>query len=298
MVKRIQFDLNSLPSSREEAVEKGEKYYYNGVPCTRGHLYARRVNKNRCVACDRLRTKDERTRRRKEKQNSILIPEEYKDYKRSSKEAEEAGHTFYFTGLPCINGHRVPRFVGTNHCPECGKEKRERIKDEFRDYHKEWRANNKDKCADYQRKHRFKKYREKYVVGAAKMGSIKTHIAKMNKKEAGRQRERRKTDKNFKAVCFIRRCVRDSLRRIGTKKEKSSSNYVHYTTEQLVQRIEMNLLEGMTWGNHGSVWEIDHTKPIARFIEQGVTDPAIINSLCNLKPLWKSHNKKKWRSFG
>ncbi len=79
--------------------------------------------------------------------------------------------------------------------------------------------------------------------------------------------------------------------RTGHKSKK-----VPYTAEQLKQRIEFNFRDGMSWDNWGE-WHIDHTKPIKRFLEQGITDVAVINALCNLRPLWAKENLSKGAKF-
>ena len=56
----------------------------------------------------------------------------------------------------------------------------------------------------------------------------------------------------------------------------------------------MNFKEGMCWENHGS-WHIDHKKPISKFKEG--TSPKIVNSLCNLQPLWAEENLSKGNKF-
>lgn len=42
-----------LPSSRADAVSMGLATYFTGKPCRNGHISPRRVDYNKCVACDR-----------------------------------------------------------------------------------------------------------------------------------------------------------------------------------------------------------------------------------------------------
>jgi len=74
------------------------------------------------------------------------------------------------------------------------------------------------------------------------------------------------------------------------------SSKVPYSSQQLKQRIEMNFKPGMSWDNWGE-WHIDHKKPVKRFIDQGITNPALINSLANLQPLWAKDNISKGAKF-
>lgn len=71
-----------------------------------------------------------------------------------------------------------------------------------------------------------------------------------------------------------------------------SKNRLGYSAEDLRARIEINFKPGMSWGNHGE-WHIDHRVPVSRLIDRGINDPAVINCLSNLVPLWASENLKK-----
>ena len=70
-----------------------------------------------------------------------------------------------------------------------------------------------------------------------------------------------------------------------------------YTADHLMARMACQFRPGMSWKNHGE-WHIDHKKPVAEFIRQGITDPRTINMLSNLQPLWAPENIAKgdvWR---
>lgn len=69
-----------------------------------------------------------------------------------------------------------------------------------------------------------------------------------------------------------------------------------YDAEKLMQRIEFQFKDGMSWENHGK-WHVDHIKPLARFFEQGETRPHIVNALCNLRPMWAKDNLSKSSNF-
>lgn len=97
----------------------------------------------------------------------------------------------------------------------------------------------------------------------------------------------------------IQKAVRNTLRRTLSDWKggrKKSEEILGYTFEQLQKRIEVQFRDGMSWDNYGE-WHIDHKKPIKRFIDQGEDNPRIINSLCNLQPLWKEDNLKKGATF-
>lgn len=91
----------------------------------------------------------------------------------------------------------------------------------------------------------------------------------------------------------FRSYIRSSARRYGQKFKISELNY---TVDQFMQRIEFNFKDGMSWENYGE-WEIDHTKPVKRFYDQGKMNINLVNALCNIKPLWKSENRRKSDKF-
>lgn len=84
------------------------------------------------------------------------------------------------------------------------------------------------------------------------------------------------------------------LRKVGGEKTAGTVEMLGYSPEQFRQRIEYQFTPGMSWSNRGyRSWHIDHRKPIAAFVMMGVTDPRIINALCNLKPMWAEENQEK-----
>ena len=72
---------------------------------------------------------------------------------------------------------------------------------------------------------------------------------------------------------------------------------------KLKQHIELQFLEGMTWDNYGSVWEIDHITPINWYVnnQNKFNDKNNLcreaNSLSNLKPLFFLDNRTKGSSY-
>lgn len=65
-----------------------------------------------------------------------------------------------------------------------------------------------------------------------------------------------------------------------------------YLSGDLKSHIESLFLDGMSWDNHGE-WHVDHIKPVSKFIDLGIYDPAKINALSNLQPLWARDNWAK-----
>lgn len=112
-----------------------------------------------------------------------------------------------------------------------------------------------------------------------------------------RHRERMETEPEYALGWRMRDILSRVLRR--TKSIKSVANAekkLGYNAKQLKKHLESKFLPGMSWRNRGK-WHIDHIKPIAVFIDEGENDPAVINALSNLQPLWAEENWSKGAKF-
>ena len=85
-----------------------------------------------------------------------------------------------------------------------------------------------------------------------------------------------------------------SLRHLQLPKTDHTYVLLGYTGIELKECLEKQFIGGMSWINYGE-WEIDHIYPIASF-PLG-TDIKVINALPNLRPLWKTENRKKWKHY-
>ena len=90
-------------------------------------------------------------------------------------------------------------------------------------------------------------------------------------------------------------CIRDRARvmqQLRAKKYASTFDMLGYTPSEFRAHIEKQFQRGMSWENR-SEWHVDHIIPVAKFIADGITDPAKINHLANLRPIWAKENRKK-----
>lgn len=101
-----------------------------------------------------------------------------------------------------------------------------------------------------------------------------------------------KSDIDYRLNFIVRGALRRTLDAARRNNRQLSSSSLAYTPEMLRQRLEMNFKPGMTWENYGE-WHVDHRVPVARMVRRGVDDPAQINCLANLEPLWAEDNLRK-----
>ncbi len=225
---------------------------------------------------------------------------------------------FYVDGPICFRKHEPLRYKSTGQCYHCMRQRYQENKDahresmrrnyfemggrevrqerdksnrpKLREQKKQWSKLNEEKV----RKHR----RDSYYRNRDKaLASCKAYRST----EAGRlsrKSEAANAAKKYPWLKSMRAMLRDSIRRGGMSKTGRTEEKLGYSYDKFNQRIEMNFQPGMSWENYGK-WHIDHTKPVARFIEQGITDIKLINCLSNLRPMWATENIKKgakWQS--
>ena len=231
-------------------------------------------------------------------------------------EAKAQGLKRYFTGKPCKYGHVSERLVSDGKCCECRKKRHKENKDAIAERNREYYKANKEALAEKQREYRkankevvAKKELEYYKANKEVITERALKYYKANKDAvAERGREYRKANKEGIAERMLKyfeanplqRFTRKSLERIEGAIGKGRINRAEvelgYTQEDFKHHIESLWLDGMTWENR-SEWHIDHIKPLSLFIKEGVTDPAIINALSNLQPLWAKDNLSKGASY-
>lgn len=233
------------------------------------------------------------------------------------EEAQEQGLTKYFTGKPCKHGHLAERYTVNTRCSVCQKDMRKilisknpkKYKQQKKVSNKRYKTKNKEKVKEYQKRY-FKKNPEKRLQSkeARKAYYEKTkHKRKTEnltpeqhekKKAYARQwrikdhAQRYKTDPGYRCNKLVRNILYRTLKASMKNKEGRTQDLLGYTAQEFRQHIERQFQKGMNWDNHGE-WHIDHIHPISRFIEEGITDPKIINALSNLTPIWKTNNLSK-----
>lgn len=63
--------------------------------------------------------------------------------------------------------------------------------------------------------------------------------------------------------------------------------------ENVKRHLESQFRPGMTWHNHGKIWEIDHIKPCSKFDLTDFEQQKSCFNFSNLQPLFVSENRKK-----
>lgn len=180
-------------------------------------------------------------------------------------------------------------------CKACHKEYASRpdVKKKRAEKYAENRDENIRKCREYyaenrkalleQKKEYYERNREEILE------KTKGNYGRTN----ARIRERMREDPAYRAASLLRARISHAARTMGVMDKRGV--VLRAEREKIKQRIEMNFKPGMSWENYGE-WQIDHTKPVAAFVAQGI-DVTMANLLCNLRPQWKKDNMVKSSTF-
>lgn len=116
------------------------------------------------------------------------------------------------------------------------------------------------------------------------------------KKKSQYQRERSKIDRMYALTLSVRKRITNRLKSGRWIKTKKFNQYIGCNRNELLNHIESQFIEGMSWNNYGlRGWHVDHIKPIslAKTEEE-------LYELChytNLQPLWAIDNLKKSNKY-
>lgn len=151
---------------------------------------------------------------------------------------------------------------------------------------KKYRENNREELRDKNRIYYLSHKKEKCLY--SKMYAVKNKNRLM---ELARIRSRNKSP--FRKLSASLSCgIRSSL--VNGKSGRHWEFLVGYTLENLVKHLELQFVDGMSWGNYGQ-WHIDHIIPVSFFKYDSPDDVEF--KMCwrleNLQPLWAVDNLKK-----
>jgi hypothetical protein len=134
-------------------------------------------------------------------------------------------------------------------------------RDRLNDYHQKWREKNIDKHREYKRKY---------------------------------ERTRKANDPIYKLISNFRTAIYQVLKENNVDKNGHYFEVLKYTPEELINHLEKQFTDGMTWDNYGQ-WHVDHVMPISVHDIQVIGDDEFMRcwSLSNLQPMWGDENIRK-----
>jgi len=142
--------------------------------------------------------------------------------------------------------------------------------------HKVWSEKNRDHLNNYH-----KEWREK-------------NINKHRENKRNYEKNRKSNDPLYKLISNFRTAIYQVLKENNVKKNGHYFDILKYTPQQLIEHLEKQFSDEMTWDNYGD-WHVDHKHPISLYNIKEIGDNEFMKcwSLDNLQPMWGSENIKK-----
>ena len=255
---------NNCSKKERICIHSGSKY----VPTSNRQKY--------CVECRKLVYLTQARAHDKERRTNPKRKEYQKEWRKQNKEYRKEYHKQYYKQ----NKERY-------------KENNKQWREQNKDYHKQWREQNEEYYKEYKKEY-YKKNKERYKENNKQWREQNKEHRREYKKNWSKAKYN--TDLQHKLTKWSREQVRRCL---NSNKTEHTFDILGYTPEQLKQRLEMNFKPDMTWDNHGTLWHIDHIKPLCKFnfvLPDGTPNYEQIrlaNSLTNLQPLYAKENLSK-----
>jgi hypothetical protein len=142
--------------------------------------------------------------------------------------------------------------------------------------HKVWSEKNRDHLNNYH-----KEWREK-------------NINKHRENKRNYEKNRKSNDPLYKLISNFRTAIYQVLKENNVKKNGHYFDILKYTPQQLIEHLEKQFSDEMTWDNYGD-WHVDHKHPISLYNIKEIGDNEFMKcwSLDNLQPMWGVDNIKK-----
>lgn len=163
------------------------------------------------------------------------------------------------------------------------------------------RAEKKAGCDPELERARKRRYYHRCMADPVRKAKWKAYrVARREQNRAAwlRSYHKRMKDPEYRSVRCCRRLLDSLVRTIkgrGLWRHKSrlhTEERLGYSFVEFREHIEALWEPWMTWDNHGE-WHVDHVKPIVSFLDEGVTDPSVVNALSNLRPISAEENLAK-----
>lgn len=259
------------------------------LPATLKYFYESRTNKvglrPTCIKCSKLQS----IINKKKIQNNIKILYESINRKNLYKKCSRckklllATRDFFFldpTGKYCLRAK----------CKKCFSEETKKLKQtkkyklKSKEYRKRHYRENKKEYAE--RWQIYYKANREYLLKKQK-----EYCQNNRKKIRIRDRKYREIPQNRLSDNFSR-LIRQSL--TEGKNGNHWEDLVGYNLKELINHLEKQFKDGMTWNNYGD-WHIDHIIPVSLWEFKSYSDEEFKQcwALCNLQPLWAEENISK-----
>lgn len=142
-----------------------------------------------------------------------------------------------------------------------------------REYQQRYRAENKDRVEASR-----KRWRDNNPE------KIKEYQQRAHKKES--------SDPLLRMLKSLRTRMAELLRHAGEPKKSRCLDLIGCTLDELKLHLESQFVDGMTWCNYGSVWHVDHIRPLSSYTKDELVNGGGWHKE-NLQPLLREENLRK-----
>jgi len=175
-----------------------------------------------------------------------------------------------------------------------------KCKDCIKTYMNGYNVNNQDKIKEYNQlnKHRYQSLNKTYYQENKELHKLRSHKWRNENPEKIKGYDKKFRNKNktlFQIKNSIVCRIWGALQKTTPKNQKTIY-YLGCNIDFYKNYLESQFIQGMTWENYGSVWEIDHILPISSFNLFLEEEQLIAFNYKNTMPLFKT--TKIAKSFG
>lgn len=181
-------------------------------------------------------------------------------------------------------------------CSKCGL-----MKDDFPHKKSYCRQCGNEMCRDYKRRNKEKiaEYNKKYKEEHKHEVSVYNHNYNLENRQAIQERqtktakERRKTDVNYNLIRKHCSRLKKNIKAVFNMKDDKCKELYSCKPSLIIAWFEYLFDKEMSWGNHGSLWHIDHIKPCCSYNLINEPELKACFHWSNLRPLLALENQKK-----
>lgn len=189
------------------------------------------------------------------------------------------------------------RAENVEHLIQWSKERYARKRIELLQRQKDYRIANRDRIRQRDREYyakrraiKLEQFRIRRMKNPEKFREIdrnrKTHRAITKK-------QRYHSDIQYRIKCLLRTRLFAAIKTQGARKCGSISQLIGCSIPDLLIYLESKFEPGMTWGNYGPVWHVDHIMPLAIFDLTNESHQIRAFHFSNLQPLFALENCSK-----
>ena len=164
-----------------------------------------------------------------------------------------------------------------------------RSKEYQRNWAKEWRRKNPDKVFAINHSEANRLRQAKYRA---------THRKEIRLRNLAYNKKMIATNPHARILWLLRSRVNGAIKKCEGSKAYKTMELVGCSVQRLREHLEKQFSLGMTWRNHGKVWEIDHIIPVDHFDLTIPEEQKKAFHYTNTQPLnWQENRRKSNRTM-